>query len=415
MESYNSDKEETIERLEGELVRLKRLNAKLYECCQERDNEILRQARELYAKTEVNNELQRTLEEVKNDALSAWPMVKYQNEKLAIDLRKSQVELAQLGAKNKTLSALNTELQKQLEDAEICESCTKTSYTSALRLHTRQNHQDKVDKAFSPPGSDDENKITLSNSDLERQKAITVQTQHAEAVYCDKCKFITDNEDDLRIHRSDSHDCTDLSEPLTNCETQDNHSANSPKKVLELARDINQSSGELEELCQEKETVIYSCTECAVTFPERKQLEKHIQENHIKYCPICNEACSSISSLDNHMSLAHSPHCNTCNINFTSAPELKEHLSLEHRRNTSKFTCNVCQKEFENQNSLQDHIQKEHAQCNNIQCPKCQLDFESQATLANHVVEAHTQNHQPEEDYPIVQTQATGEGSSQIS
>ena len=50
MESYNSDKEETIGRLEGELVRLKRLNAKLYECCQERDNDRLRQARELYAK-----------------------------------------------------------------------------------------------------------------------------------------------------------------------------------------------------------------------------------------------------------------------------------------------------------------------------------------------------------------------------
>ena len=245
MESYNSDKEETIERLEGELVRLKRLNAKLYECCQERDNDRLRQARELKAKTEENTELLRKLEEVKNDALSAWPMVKYQNEKLAIDLRKSQAELAQLGAKNETLSAVNTELQKQLEDAESCESCTKTSYTSALRLHTRQNHEDKVDKAFSPPGSDDENKITLSNSDLERQKAITVQTQHAEAVYCNKCKFITDSEDDLRIHRSDSHDCTDLSEPLTNCETQDNHSANSPEKVLELARDINQSSGEL--------------------------------------------------------------------------------------------------------------------------------------------------------------------------
>mgnify|MGYP003339881980 CR=1 FL=1 len=77
---------------------------------------------------------------------------------------------------------MNTELQKQLEDAESCESCTKTSYTSALRLHTCQNHEDKVDKAFSPPGSGDENKITLSNSDLERQKAITVQTQHAEAV-----------------------------------------------------------------------------------------------------------------------------------------------------------------------------------------------------------------------------------------
>ena len=49
-----------------------------------------------------------------------------------------------------------------------------------------------------------------------------------------------------------------ISEPLTNFETKDTHSANSPEKVLELARDINQSSGELEELCQEKETVIYS-------------------------------------------------------------------------------------------------------------------------------------------------------------
>ena len=74
------------------------------------------------------------------------------------------------------------------KDAEICESCTKTIYTSAWRLHTRQNHEDEDDKTFNSPGSGDKNKTILSNSDfrvdLERQEAINILTQR-----CNTCSI----------------------------------------------------------------------------------------------------------------------------------------------------------------------------------------------------------------------------------
>ena len=69
-----------------------------------------------------------------------------ENERLANDLKNSQVELGESCAKNKTLTALNTELLKQLKDArnkvsDTCDFCKtyQEQHNEVVRLGRELN------------------------------------------------------------------------------------------------------------------------------------------------------------------------------------------------------------------------------------------------------------------------------------
>ena len=93
---------------------------------------------ELYGESEENRELQEKLakqaEEIEDFTYRVsdrkilegmYHDMKCQNEKLANNLKKSQAELGESGAKCEALSALNTELQNQLECVknELSDTC----------------------------------------------------------------------------------------------------------------------------------------------------------------------------------------------------------------------------------------------------------------------------------------------------
>ena len=104
--------------LQNKLTKLEKENENFCKTYQEQHNEVVRLGRELDAKTEVNNELQRKLEE-------------------------KLTELGESCAKSEALSALNTDLQKQLEDArnkvsDTCDTCDQV--VKSKETHDKGNY-----------------------------------------------------------------------------------------------------------------------------------------------------------------------------------------------------------------------------------------------------------------------------------
>ncbi|XP_023940762.1 zinc finger protein OZF [Bicyclus anynana] len=143
------------------------------------------------------------------------------------------------------------------------------------------------------------------------------------------------------------------------------------------------------------------CVECGKMFSSRKTYRYHLNVLHRgqnRYpCPRCGKVYQWKSNLGRHMR-SHKArdnnelHCGTCDKRFASVATFRQHLRVSRRHVSEKdftFMCNECGKKFVNKTRLRDHIDWEHLNNIKFRCQLCNKPFKCHTSLYVHMQNVH--------------------------
>ena len=133
---------------------------------------------------------------------------------------------------------------------------------------------------------------------------------------------------------------------------------------------------------------LFQCNHCRVTFVTEMLLQEHELASHPSYkCPTCDQAFRSEKECNKHGQIhllnGDSYHCSACTLVFAGASNLKMHEAREH--GLSPFRCKVCVEGFQRASQLKEHEQV-HLKDSPHQCVHCFERFLTDADVVTHVL-----------------------------
>ncbi|KAF7395355.1 hypothetical protein HZH68_009405 [Vespula germanica] len=228
------------------------------------------------------------------------------------------------------------------------------------------------------------------------------QTQNGNNFMNSEHMMITLNPNDFNVHLESNQQDNESNVQVVKVEQQ--VQTDSPK--VEKKMKFRAKTGEIKISVALDGSRVYCCPECNLVFPEKSEIDQHIQA-HIqerKYqCKECGAMLKRKEHLDQHMR-GHSDErpykCPVCEKAFKRNEHLTRHYVIHS--GDKNFTCTVCQKAF----SRKDHLNK-HTQTHlGIKKSKGKKDvfFIEQKELFDKAVEVLTMPKQQEKDQVLLHT-----------
>eukprot|EP00096_Caligus_rogercresseyi_P011157 TRINITY_DN4304_c0_g1_i2.p1 TRINITY_DN4304_c0_g1~~TRINITY_DN4304_c0_g1_i2.p1 ORF type:complete len:689 (-),score=176.27 TRINITY_DN4304_c0_g1_i2:61-2019(-) len=152
----------------------------------------------------------------------------------------------------------------------------------------------------------------------------------------------------------------------------------------------------------------YPCSNCGTNFPNKKDLDDHMEVlDCLQYkCFLCEFPCRSSMELKKHQGDTHSVtdlegcpsiedqiikaiefKCDVCHRSFGSKQARSMHKNRCHAQE-KPFRCTICTKTFSRKVGLMDH-QRIHTGERPFQCEMCGATFKQKSNLASHVDGTH--------------------------
>ncbi|KAF7392674.1 hypothetical protein HZH66_008507 [Vespula vulgaris] len=266
-----------------------------------------------------------------------------------------------------------------------------------IKLQSEQMKKEKIE----------EEKLEHTQNNILNIPSVSVfrnpQTQNGNNFMNSEHMMITLNPNDFNVHlESNQQDNESNNVQVVKVEQQ--VQTDSPK--VEKKMKFRAKTGEIKISVALDGSRVYCCPECNLVFPEKSEIDQHIQA-HIqerKYqCKECGAMLKRKEHLDQHMR-GHSDErpykCPVCEKAFKRNEHLTRHYVIHS--GDKNFTCTVCQKAF----SRKDHLNK-HTQTHlGIKKSKGKKDvfFIEQKELFDKAVEVLTMPKQQEKDQVLLHT-----------
>lgn len=146
----------------------------------------------------------------------------------------------------------------------------------------------------------------------------------------------------------------------------------SAEELPDIHQDKNKSDLDLHENDQETSEVVpdkitYDCGICREPFPSFSALYEHRNQQHpnVKYkCDQCpNTYFGDKKDFDKHLNENHRLECKYCQKIFFFKSQLQRHIRIKHEK---VYKCRLCESEFENLSLKQHHEKSQHSQTTDI-------------------------------------------------
>ena len=147
----------------------------------------------------------------------------------------------------------------------------------------------------------------------------------------------------------------------------------------------------------------YSCPTCQRKFTLTSNLNRHVEEVHLKRlvykCRLCNKSFVRLRGMDRHESICNHKQCNICQASFNHRDDLIKHNKNVHGESTQftsveTFQCSICKKSFSRKDKLNEHKKEVH-QGQRFKCPQCSASYTQKAKLKNHMKEGKHKKKKP--------------------
>lgn len=148
----------------------------------------------------------------------------------------------------------------------------------------------------------------------------------------------------------------------------------------------------------------YSCEKCLKTFTTEGKLKTHTKKHETKthFCGIegCGKSFSFRKELLKHMKEDHIPTCEICHKTFKSTETLRKHYTIHKQQESFNCPYDGCYKSYTRKSNLNTHIKKIHLkQGEEFKCEICEKIFGYRHTLERHFQEVH-ENQEDQEELP---------------
>ena len=265
---------------------------------------------------------------------------------------------------------------------EHCPQCDHTSSNrTELDVHIEQTHKFACGMC---------NETFVNNS--------TLQEHHAahHVFKCDHCEACYTSKEGLKTHTSENHSfCCIECNVNTNSKAEmdnhqkSNHQVTNPEENSKVNRQVNpeesstvdqEKSAEVNTPSSIPDNTHYECIICEIRFADRKDLRKHMEDEHTYDCDICNIKHNTRSLLRSHNQSMHNFKCSHCEETKCSQEDLNGHIESKHT-----FICPVCKIKLISKPDLEKHQNDDHTLCT-----ICSVDFKTKEEVENHMKENHT-------------------------
>ncbi|CAH0602062.1 unnamed protein product [Chrysodeixis includens] len=221
-----------------------------------------------------------------------------------------------------------------------------------------------------------------------------------------------EDEDDyfeVDVEGTDDKSCADDNIPMDfkeeeltiNIEVQENttkeiktNNKGKRKKNAEHGLQENESQKKVDTSCiienTTKSATTYSCKKCGGGEYSKKQIYKHLYNNHDTFeCKICKKTLKNSFSYKNHIK-THTEkifECHICDKKYSIKSALKHHLNNHTKEKV--FTCDYCKKSFLSKSVLRKHVFLHLGLSKNKLCELCGKSFNDISNLRSHVRTVH--------------------------
>ncbi|XP_065216953.1 zinc finger protein 260-like [Planococcus citri] len=162
--------------------------------------------------------------------------------------------------------------------------------------------------------------------------------------------------------------------------------------IVELSRVDDAPEADKVKKCRKRikcEELSFTCHYCDRRYFEKKELrshiKKHMKNESIVRCPVCNIGLSRKSYLPEHLNIHNgrqSYSCYYCNKSFTLLSNLIKHNKIH--TGEKPFACDQCDKRFILKKNLIDH-RRTHTGEKPFKCKVCDKSFGRRSSLVRHL------------------------------
>ncbi|XP_077582330.1 zinc finger and BTB domain-containing protein 40 isoform X2 [Stigmatopora nigra] len=187
------------------------------------------------------------------------------------------------------------------------------------------------------------------------------------------------------------------------------HTGDKPYVCRECGKGHSQASGLTTHLqTSHNMSQPLNCQKCCLTFQSVEEIQKHMEEIHLKgshKCPTCSKVFSCASLLEKHKSVhtGMKPFvCTICQKSYQQLSGLWYHNRTNHpevyanqtRQLKTLVQCDVCFRFFPCVSSLAKHIEIMHngSATSSVHCPQCNVAFGRPEELLEHVCSQHPES-----------------------
>ncbi|XP_076681057.1 uncharacterized protein LOC143375628 [Andrena cerasifolii] len=271
-----------------------------------------------------------------------------ENVKLDVDTR-TETEM-----KTSAMQDSQAQLQQQNAMAEYFQKLQATTLPLTLQqLIKLQTEQVKKEKT-------DDDKIEIPQNNILNIPSVPVfrntQLQNGNTFMSSDQMMPTMHPNDLNMHVENQQENDGTMQSI---KVEQQIQTDSPKTEKKMK--FRAKTGEIKISVALDGSTLYCCPECNLAFPDKAEIEQHIQA-HIqerKYqCKECGAMLKRKEHLDQHMR-GHSDErpfkCPVCQKAFKRNEHLTRHYVIHS--GDKNFTCSVCQKAFSRKDHLNKHTQ----------------------------------------------------------
>ena len=266
-------------------------------------------------------------------------------------------------------------LEKHVEEEHAvdkyikCNKCDEQFATNDLEAHIQSKHSTRC---------------LLCNLTFTEMEKYSDHLKNDHAPVCHICDCRFESTTKLEEHTRNSHTtkikfvCEECDETTSTKEELNKHIEERHVKSSESDQ-VSRTSSEQQSHVESQHEM--KCIHCDYNAESTGDLNHHLSEKHSIQCPMCSLKCKDIVELSSHLTNNHISSCQICNKYFGSLSELQKHNDEKHT-----FKCTTCGEIFDAPEKVKAHYDKEH-QC---KCKFCDQIFVDEETIKKHIDTDHS-------------------------